>query len=71
MYKFDSETFIKETRPSLAVFQVGRNNYGHPSNDAIDKYENSGCKIVRNDESGAIGLIFDSNKSCEVIKMLN
>ena len=66
-----SENFIDVTKPVLAVFQVGRNNYGHPSEEAINRYRETGCEVVRNDTGGAIGLIIGNDKSFEVITMLN
>ena len=66
-----SEEFVKVTNPALAVFQVGRNNYGHPSAEAIARYRDRGCETARNDADGAIGLIIDYGKTFEVIKMFN
>ena len=66
-----SEDFVKIVDPVLAVFQVGHNNYGHPSEDAISRYTERGCRIVRNDQDGAIGLIIDKDKPLEVITMCN
>ena len=66
-----SEKFIETAQPALAVFQVGRNNYGHPSEDAIGRYREYGCEIVRNDREGAIGLVIDDNTTFKVIKMIN
>lgn len=51
-----SEEFIRAVSPCLAVFQVGRNNFGHPAHTVIEKYRENGIMIDRNDESGAIGI---------------
>ncbi len=64
-----SEAFIEKVSPALAVFQVGRNNYGHPSNEVIDRYREKNCEITRNDINGAIGLIVNEDKSLKVINM--
>lgn len=66
-----SEMFIETVQPVLAVFQVGKNNYGHPSEESIVRYSERGCETVRNDINGAIGLVIGDDKSFEVIKMLN
>lgn len=64
-----SEAFVDAVDPVLAVFQVGRNNYGHPTEDAMSRYRERGCEIVRNDRDGAIGLVLNEDKTFEVIKM--
>lgn len=66
-----SEMFIQKTEPALAVFQVGRNNYGHPSSEVIDRYKEWNCETVRNDKNGAIGLIINEDRTFKVIKMFN
>lgn len=66
-----SENFIETVCPQLAVFQVGRNNYGHPSAEAMERYQAIACQIVRNDMNGAIGLIIGDNSAFEVIKMID
>ena len=66
-----SEDFVKTVNPKLSVFQVGRNNYGHPSEEAISRYTQRGTKIARNDRDGAVGLIINDNKTFKVIKMMN
>lgn len=38
-----------------SVIQVGKNNYGHPTNEAMDRLESCGSQIKRNDLLGAIG----------------
>lgn len=51
-----SELFLDVVRPKLAVFQVGKNNFGHPSQAVIEKCRQRGIMIYRNDTSGAIML---------------
>lgn len=51
-----SEEFIRAVSPSVAVFQVGKNNFGHPAQTVIEKYRQIGIMIYRNDTSGAIGI---------------
>lgn len=65
-----SGEFIKAVSPVLAVFQVGRNNYGHPAPETVKKYEASGCMTVRNDICGAIGLDFKEG-SFKVVRMIH
>ena len=66
-----TEEFIKITDPDLAVFQVGKNNYGHPSEEAIKRYEAAGTAIVRNDKSGAIGVSVEEDGTIKVVSMID
>ena len=53
-YSFSSR-FTDEACPSAAVFQVGKNNYGHPNEGVISEYRSRGMRIFRNDQDGAVG----------------
>jgi len=50
-----SEAFIKNTAPEAAVVQVGKNNYGHPAQEVLDRYKSNGAVVLRNDLQGAVG----------------
>jgi competence protein ComEC len=53
--KYSSSTsFLDAVNPAAAVIQVGQNNYGHPSPDAIGRLEDTGCSVWRNDLRGAV-----------------
>lgn len=66
-----SEVFVDASDPEIAVFQVGKNNYGHPDRDIIKRYENAGAEIYRNDISGAVGIDIKPAGKNEVITMLD
>ena len=66
-----SEDFIKAVSPVMAVFQVGKNNYGHPARETIERYEEQGCTIVRNDTDGAIGISVNDNGEIKVVDMIH
>lgn len=51
-----SEEFINAVSPSLAVIQVGKNNYGHPSPQTLSAYRNAGIPVLRTDKHGAAGI---------------
>ena len=51
----NSEAFMDACSPEVMVFQVGKNNYGHPSPETISKLENCGVIVYTNLESGAVG----------------
>ena len=65
-----SEAFTKQAAPSYAVFQVGKNNFGHPDNGVIENYRQNGIMIYRNDKDGAVGFDFSDDGKAEVMTML-
>lgn len=56
-----SENFIRAVKPQIAVIQVGKNNYGHPTREVLEGLEEQGIKVYRNDQMGAIGLVIKRN----------
>ena len=50
------DLFLDTVDPEIAVIQVGKNNYGHPSKDVLEKLRARSIPVCRNDEQGAIGL---------------
>ncbi|MBR0599515.1 DNA internalization-related competence protein ComEC/Rec2 [Sinanaerobacter chloroacetimidivorans] len=48
------DVFLKTVDPQIAVFQVGKNNFGHPHPVVIEKCEKKGIMIYRNDLHGAV-----------------
>ncbi len=48
------DEFLEAVRPKTAVFQVGKNNFGHPHPSVIEKCRGRGIMIFRNDADGAI-----------------
>lgn len=51
-----TDEFLDAVDPSIAIIQVGKNNYGHPSDVVIEKLFKRDIMVFRNDEDGAIGL---------------
>lgn len=49
-----SEELLKEVEPEAVVISVGRNNYGHPANETLEKLENAQCAVYRTDINGTI-----------------
>ncbi len=50
-----TEEFIAATLPDYAVFTVGnRNRFGHPKEEVVQRYTDSGAELLRSDEDGAI-----------------
>ena len=52
--------FIHAVAPQYAVFAVGYlNRFAHPRPEVVARYEEQGSRIVRTDQSGAIGIVID------------
>ncbi|MGI6722706.1 MAG: DNA internalization-related competence protein ComEC/Rec2 [Anaerovoracaceae bacterium] len=51
-----SAVLLKKSSPSVAVIQVGKNNYGHPAPQTVAAYRKAGASVFRNDEDGALGI---------------
>src|SRR3989338_5458423 len=47
--------FVAATLPDYAVFTAGyRNRFGHPREEVLQRYADSGAELLRSDEDGAI-----------------
>lgn len=51
-----SEELLDVVSPEICIIQVGKNNYGHPSQEVLDRIRERGIAVFRNDECGAIGV---------------
>ncbi|HOX30165.1 MAG TPA: ComEC/Rec2 family competence protein [Candidatus Paceibacterota bacterium] len=54
-----SELFLRKVDPDIAVISVGRNSYGHPSEEILEMMEKHGIKIFRTDMAGDITFTTD------------
>ena len=63
-----SDAFLDAVKPTYAVIQTGKNNYGHPSPKIIEKCAKKGIIVYRNDYNGAVGFSFDKRGiSCNTV----
>jgi len=46
--------FLDNVHPEAAIVSVGKNSFGHPSSDVIERLESCGAYVLRTDESGAV-----------------
>ncbi len=54
-----SEIFLGEVDPEVVVIQSGKNNgYGHPHKEVLERLQNLGIGIRRNDLEGTIEFVF-------------
>jgi len=59
-----TEAFLKQVKPEYSIIQVGKNNYGHPDQNVLNRYKAFNSKILRNDLNGCI--IFKLDKRVEL-----
>lgn len=57
-----SEEFLKVIQPKLAVISVGKNNFGHPSWEVVERLEAVGSRIVRTDQQGLVEVVSDGRR---------
>ena len=55
--------FAEALRPLIAVILVGKNKFGHPNPDVIEKYNKNKAKVFRTDELGNISIEVNKDKS--------
>ncbi|MEK9908361.1 MAG: hypothetical protein VW500_04715, partial [Aquiluna sp.] len=51
-----SRRFHQLIEPDLAIFSVGKNEYGHPTNSTLDLLARVGALSLRTDLSGSVGI---------------
>ncbi len=54
-----SENFLEQTMPELAVISVGKNPWGHPTEEVIERISELGISLLRTDQEGEIEIISD------------
>ncbi|MDR1439230.1 MAG: DNA internalization-related competence protein ComEC/Rec2, partial [Clostridiales bacterium] len=60
------EGFLDAVGAGAAVFGVGRNSYGHPSDEAVERYRASGARILRTDRDGMVTIRAGRDGSMEI-----
>jgi competence protein ComEC len=53
------DAWLRELDPRVAVISVGRNRYGHPAPEALERIGRSGAELWRTDEEGDITVTTD------------
>ncbi|MCX6721505.1 MAG: MBL fold metallo-hydrolase, partial [Candidatus Staskawiczbacteria bacterium] len=57
-----SDLFLEAVKPKIAVIEVGKNSYGHPTTEVLNRLEKFGIQIKRTDKDGDVKLLSDGNK---------
>jgi competence protein ComEC len=52
-----SENFLASISPKIAVIEVGKNSYGHPTNETLQRLAKFGIQTLRTDKSGTIKIV--------------
>lgn len=48
--------FLAATTPFISIIEVGKNNYGHPTEAALNRLKQFGSQVYRTDEAGTVRL---------------
>lgn len=65
-----SSEFLNAVNPKAAIISVGKNTFGHPSPEALERLTKSDARIYRTDECGAVILNSDGNQ-IKITKTVN
>lgn len=52
-----SKEILEKAKPKVAVIQVGKNSFGHPTEEVLGLLQSKGIKILRNDTDGAVEIV--------------
>ena len=64
------DAFLDAVSPRTAVIQVGRNNYGHPTPETLEKLAQRSIPVYRNDVRGAVGVEIRKGEIRRMVTML-
>jgi len=62
-----SKKFLLNTSPKIAVIEVGKNSYGHPTKEVLNKLASVGAQIFRTDKDGTVKLLI-SNQEINIFR---
>jgi len=57
-----TERWLGIISPQLAIISVGRNNYGHPSSEAMDLLSSKQIRVLRTDVNGDVEVVSDGKR---------
>ncbi len=49
-----ADEWLEAVKPQLAIIQVGKNSFGHPHSQVLQRLEQRGVRVLRNDHHGAV-----------------
>ncbi len=57
-----SEDFLEQIKPKLAIISVGKNSFGHPTSEVLERLRNLDIKLLRTDINGEIEVVSDGKE---------
>lgn len=54
-----SGEFLGAARPKIAVIEVGKNTYGHPTTQALNRLSSADARIFRTDQDGTVKFVIN------------
>lgn len=58
--KFSStEAFLRAVKPKIAVIEVGKNSYGHPTKEVLERLRQAKTALLRTDRDGMVRLVIE------------
>jgi competence protein ComEC len=51
------DDFLSQVKPELAIISVGKNSFGHPTIEVLERLENFGSRVLRTDQLGSIEIV--------------
>jgi len=68
--KFSSSAqFLSVIQPRLAVIGVGKNSYGHPTSEVLNRLFSVGAVVFRTDQDGTVKILLKKDKELEIFKL--
>ncbi len=56
-----SASFLNAVKPEAAVIGVGKNSYGHPTFQTLERLEDAGAQVFRTDSDGTVKFVIDGD----------
>jgi len=56
------DAYLKAAEPRFGVISVGKNRWGHPREEILDKLQNEGVEVYRTDKQGSVLFISDGKQ---------
>jgi len=57
-----SEEFLQQIQPEMAIISVGKNRFGHPTEEVIERISELEIKLLRTDQVGEIEVVSDGKE---------
>ncbi|KKU76727.1 MAG: ComEC [Candidatus Wolfebacteria bacterium GW2011_GWA1_47_6] len=55
-----TEEFLKSVQPKIAIIEVGKNSYGHPTKEVLERIKKTKARLFRTDTDGMVRLVVEN-----------